>query len=81
MNEGRHHDPRRLSRLKPGRSEIQDEVPPIAASKNNRDPEGDLRRNEKVGIPISASQMLRNRALRRQGAMPPGTGGGPSTGN
>jgi hypothetical protein len=81
MNEGRQHDPRRLSRLKPGRSEIQDEVPPIAPSKNNGEPAGELRRNEAVKASVSPSQILRNRALRARSAMPAGSGDGLRTGN
>jgi hypothetical protein len=80
VNEGRQHDPRCLSRLKPGRSEIQDDVPPIPASKNNPEPAGELRRMEGVGKPPSDTQVLRNRSLRTQGAMPPGTGDGPRSG-
>jgi hypothetical protein len=73
MSEGRQHDPRRLSRLKPGRSEIQDEAPPIAPAKNNPDPAGELRRPETARAPLSSTQRLRNRTLRTQGAMPPGS--------
>jgi hypothetical protein len=80
MNEGRQHDPRCLSRLKPGRSEIQDDAPPIPASKNNRDPSGELRRIEEVGKPPSDTQVLRKRSLRTQGAMPAGSGDGPTSG-
>jgi len=80
MNEGRQHDPRCLSRLTPGRSEIQDDAPPIPASKNNREPAGELRRMDEVAKPPSDTQVLRNRSLRTQGAMAPGSGDGPSSG-
>ena len=67
MPEGRQHDPRRLSRRKPGRSEIQDDPPPLpptSPTKDNRETVGDYRPSETT---------LRKRALRRRGAMPPGS--------
>lgn len=64
---GRRHDPRRLSRRHPGRSEIQDEppsLPPTIPANDNRENVGDFRPSETT---------LRRRALRRRGAMPPGS--------
>jgi hypothetical protein len=80
--EGRRHDPRRLSRRQPGRSEIQDDPPPIPPStpaKDNRETVGDYRRNEGVKEPPPSKSTLRKRALRARSAMPPGSGDGPKT--
>jgi hypothetical protein len=76
MPEGRRHDPRRLSRRKPGRSEIQDEppsLPPASPTHDNRETVGDYRRNQGVKQPPPSDTTLRKRALRRRGAMPPGS--------
>jgi hypothetical protein len=65
---GRQHDPRGLSRTKPGRSEIQDDPPPLppsTPSKDNRETVGEYRRK---------------RDLRGKGALPPGSGDGPPSG-
>ena len=67
MPEGRSHDPRRLSRRKPGRSEIQDDPPSLPLSpptKDTRETVDDFRPSDTT---------LRKRALRRRGAMPPGS--------
>ena len=76
MPEERRHDPRRLSRRKPGRSEIQDDPPPLpptSPTKDNRETVGDYRRNQGVTQPPPSETTLRKRALRRRGAMPPGS--------
>lgn len=73
--EGRQHDPRRLSKRKPGRSEIQDDPPPIPVAdptKENREGIGDYRRTE--GIRPDESEpspaTVEKREARRRGAMP-----------
>jgi len=80
MPEGRRHDPRRLSRTKPGRSENQDDpprLPPTLAANDNRETVGDYRRNEGVQHARPSARTLRKRALRVRGAMPPGSGDRP----
>ena len=82
--EGRQHDPRRLSRKKPGRSEIQDDPPPIPPSnpvKDNRETVGAYRRNEGVKEPPPNARTLKKRALRVRGALPPGSGDSPESGD
>jgi len=72
----RKHDPRRLSRRHPGRSEIQDDPPPIpptSPTNDNRETVGDYRRNQGVKEPPPSRKTLRKRELRRRGAMPPGS--------
>lgn len=76
MPEGRRYDPRRLSRRKPGRSEIQDDPPPLpptSPTNDNRETVGDYRRNQGVKQPPPSKTTLRKRELRRRGAMPPGS--------
>jgi hypothetical protein len=73
---GRRHDPRRLSRRHPGRSEIQDEpptLPPTLAANDNRETVGDYRRTQGVKHPPPSKTTLRKRALRSRSAMPPGS--------
>lgn len=74
--EGRRHDPRRLSRRTPGRSEIQDDPPPLPPSipaNDNRETVGDYRRTAGLKDPNPTERTLRKRALRRRGALPPGS--------
>jgi len=71
MDEGRRHDPRRLSRRKAGRSEIQDEPPPIPPGKDQRETVGEYRRNAGVKHPAPDAKTLEKRELRRRGALPP----------
>ena len=74
--EGRQHDPRRLSRTKPGRGEIQDDAPPLPptlAANDNRETVGDYRRTQGIKKPAPSPRTLRKRELRRRGAMPPGS--------
>jgi len=81
---GRQHDPRGLSRTKPGRSEIQDDPPPLppsTPSKDNRETVGEYRRNQGVRHPPPSTRTLRKRDLRGKGALPPGSGDGPPTGD
>lgn len=81
MTEGRQHDPRRLSRKKPGRSEIQDDPPalppseptPATPNKDQRETVGVYRRNAGVKHPEPDTRTLEKRELRRQGALPPGS--------
>ena len=76
MPEGRRHDPRRLSRRKPGRSEIQDDPPPLppaSSTTDNRETVGDYRRTQGLKPPPPTPTRLRKRELRRRGAMPPGS--------
>lgn len=73
---GRQHDPRRLSKSKPGRSEIQDDppsLPPASPTNDNRETVGDYRRNQGVKEPDPSTKIVKRRALRRRGAMKPGT--------
>jgi hypothetical protein len=80
MPEGRRHDPRRLSRTHPGRSEIQDDPPPLpptTPAKDNRETVGQYRRNQGVKHPPPSPRTLRKRALRARGALPPGSGDAP----
>jgi hypothetical protein len=80
--EGRRHDPRRLSRSKPGRSEIQDDpptLPPALPSNDNRETVGDYRRTQGIKHPAPSPLTLRKRELRRRGAMPPGSGDTPGS--
>ena len=72
----RRHDPRRLSRRQPGRSEIQDEPPPLpptSPTKDYRETVGEYRRTQGVKPPPPSKTTLRKRELRRRGAMPPGS--------
>jgi len=74
--EGRTHDPRRLSRTKPGRSEIQDDaptLPPALPSNDNRETVGDYRRTQGLKHPAPSPRTLRKRKLRSRSAMPPGS--------
>ena len=76
MPEGRRHDPRRLSRRTPGRSEIQDEPPPLppaSPAKDHRETVGEYRRTRGLRKPPPSRATLQKRALRRRGAMPPGS--------
>jgi len=81
MTEGRRHDPRRLSRRQPGRSEIQDDPPslpppvptPSTPNKDQRETVGQYRRNAGVKQPPPSETTLKKRELRRRGAMPPGS--------
>jgi len=76
MREGRRHDPRRLSRSKPGRTEIQDDpptLPPTLPSNDNRETVGDYRRTQGIKHPAPSRRTLRKRALRARSAMPPGS--------
>jgi hypothetical protein len=80
MVEGRRHDPRRLSRTRPGRSEIQDDPPPLpptTPTKDNRATVGEFRRTQGVKQPPPSRRTLRKRALRARSAMPPGSGDHP----
>jgi hypothetical protein len=76
MTEGRRHDPRRLSRRKAGRSEIQDEplsIPPSRPENDGRETVGKYRRTAGIRPPPPEPETLKKRALRRRGAMPPGS--------
>lgn len=82
MTDERRHDPRRLSRRHPGRTEIQDDAPPLpppvptanTPNKDQRETVGKYRRNAGVKHPAADSTTLKKRELRRRGALPPGSG-------
>lgn len=79
---GRQHDPRRLSRTKPGRSEIQEEpssIPPASPSKDNRETVGDYRRTQGLRRPAPTTRVMKKRELRGKGALPPGSNDGPES--
>jgi len=83
MIEGRRHDPRRLSRTRPGRSEIQDDppsLPPTRPDKDYRETVGEYRRTAGIKEPPPTARTLKKRALRGRGAMPPGSGDAPKSG-
>jgi hypothetical protein len=64
----RQYDPRRLSKKHPGRSEIQDDppsLPPPSPFTDNRETSSQ--------DPSPTARTLKKRALRRRGAVPPGT--------
>ena len=89
MSEGRRYDPRRLSRRKPGRSEIQEEPPPLPPSeptpvnpnKDQRETVGRYRRNAGVTHPPPDEATLKKRELRRRGALPKGSSALPPGGD
>jgi hypothetical protein len=89
MSEGRRYDPRRLSRRKPGRSEIQDDPPPLPPSeptpltpnKDQRETVGVYRRNAGVKHPEPDEKTLKKRELRGKGALPKGSRDVPPGGN
>lgn len=89
MTESRRHDPRRLSRRNPGRTENQDDPPPLPPSeptpvtpnKDQRETVGEYRRNAGVRHPAPDEKTLKKRELRRRGALPAGSGDMPREGN
>ena len=89
MTDGRRHDPRRLSRRQPGRSEIQDEPPtlpppvptPSTPNKDQRETVGKYRRNAGVKHPPPDTATVEKRELRRRGALPQGSNDMPREGN
>src|SRR6185436_13221776 len=89
MTDARRHDPRRLSRRRPGRSEIQDDpptLPPpeptaITPNKDQRETTGLYRRNAGVKSPPPDRNTLKKRELRRRGALPAGSHDAPREGN
>jgi hypothetical protein len=72
MTDARRHDPRRLSRRRPGRSEIQDDPPtlppPHTPNQDQRETVGHYRRNAGVQHPPPDEKTLKQRDLRRRGA-------------
>jgi len=89
MTEGRRHDPRRLSRRKPGRSEIQDEPPslppseptPVTPNKDLRETVGKYRRTAGIRHPEPDEKTLKKRELRGRGALPKGSRDAPPGGD
>jgi len=75
-------DRRGLSGAHPGRSENQDEAPPLpptSRSKDNREGTGEYRRTQGLRRPPPSEATLKKRELRGKGALPPGSGDGPGS--